>query len=268
MKSFSGKTALVTGASSGIGKAFAESLAKRGARLILVARSKDRLDTIAASLTAGGTKVDVIAMDLSVPAAAARLQAETMRLGLEVDLLVNNAGFGKWGKFLDFDAATYSEMMHLNMDAVVELCHVYLPAMTRRGDCAILNVGSTGSFVSLPWTAVYAATKAFVLSFSEALSYELRGRGVTVTALCPGNTESNFATTANASVVKGAGESDSAEMVANFGLDAVLAGQMTVIPGASNRLVAFLPRILSRARIVRIAGESWKKRLIERGMKL
>ena len=191
MKTFSGKTALVT-TWPGIGKVFAESLAKRGANLVLVARSQGRLDQLAATLRASGGKVDVVAADLSSPGAAARVHAETTRLGLEVDLLVNNAGFGKWGAFLDFDAPTYVEMMHLNMDAVVELCHAYLPSMTRRRDCAILNVGSTGSFISLPWTAVDAATKAFVLSFSEALGYELRDRDVTVMVLCPGQHRVEF----------------------------------------------------------------------------
>ena len=268
MKSFSGKTALVTGASSGIGKAFAESLARRGASLILVARSQDRLNELAEAIRTSGAKVDVIAMDLSIGGAAARLLSETNRLGKTVDVLVNNAGFGKWGNFLDVDESIYSEMMHLNMDAVVELCHAYLPAMIQRGDGAILNVGSTGSFVSLPWSAVYAASKAFVLSFSEALNYEMRRHGVQVTALCPGNTESNFAMVAHSAADKGKDAGDSPESVADFGLDAVLSGAMTAIPGRSNRLTAFLPRLLSRERTVRLVGETWRKRMAKRGIRI
>jgi short-subunit dehydrogenase len=129
-------------------------------------------------------------------------------------------------------------MVDLNIRAVVELCHVFLPAMASKGDCGILNVGSTGSFVPVPWAAVYGATKAFVLSFSEALYYEYRDRGVQVTALCPGNTESNFARVANAAAEKGAKAGDSPEMVADVGLDALLKGACSVIPGASNQQVA------------------------------
>ena len=269
MKSYSGKTALVTGASSGIGKAIAASLAARGARLILVARSKDKLEELAIQLRGpSGPEAVVIAMDLAAPGAAARLGEEAVRRGLTVDLLINNAGFGKWGNFLDesIEIETYAEMVDLNIRAVVELCHVFLPAMAARGDCGILNVGSTGSFVPVPWAAVYGATKAFVLSFSEALYYEYRDRGVQVTALCPGNTESNFARVANAAAEKGAKAGNSPEMVADVGLDALLKGACSVIPGASNQQVAWLPRLLSRKRVVTIAGETWRKTLRARGV--
>ena len=267
MKSYSGKTALVTGASSGIGKAIAASLAARGARLILVARSKEKLEELAIQLRGpSGPEPVVIAMDLAAPGAAVRLGEEAVRRGLTVDLLVNNAGFGKWGNFLDESVETYAEMVDLNIRAVVELCHVFLPAMAARGDCGILNVGSTGSFVPVPWAAVYGATKAFVLSFSEALYYEYRDRGVQVTALCPGNTESNFARVANAAAEKGAKAGNSPEMVANVGLDALLKGACSVIPGASNQQVAWLPRLLSRKRVVTIAGETWRKTLGARGV--
>ena len=266
MKSYSGKTSLVTGASSGIGKALAESLAARGSHLILVARSQDRLDELAAALRASrGVKVAVIALDLSRAGAAARLFAEVERQGLKVDLLVNNAGFGKWGRFEDDTLATYSEMMDLNMRAVVELCHLFMPGMASRGDCGVLNIGSTASFIPVPWSAVYGATKAFVLSFSEALSYEYRGKGVQITALCPGNTESNFANVANASAQKGKDVGDTPEMVADTGLDALLKGQGCVISG-KNQMVGWLPRFLSRQRVLSVAGETWKKRLIARGV--
>jgi short-subunit dehydrogenase len=267
MKTYAGKTALVTGASSGIGKALAEDLARRGARLILVARSKDRLDALANTLPArSGAAPVVIAMDLAEAGAATRLAAEADRLGLRVDLLVNNAGFGKWGNFLDETLATYAEMMDLNMRAVVELCHAFLPGMAARGDCGVLNVGSTASYIPVPWSAVYGATKAFVLSFSEALYYEYRRKGVQITVLCPGNTESNFAAVANANAAKGKDAGDSPESVAKVGLDALLKGECSVISGSSNRQVAFLPRILSRKRVVTIAGETWRKRLRARGV--
>ena len=208
MKSYSSKLSLVTGASSGIGKAIAADLASRGSNLILTARSKDRLEALAAELHADRRlKVEVITLDLAADGAPQRLFEEVGRRGLSVDLLVNNAGFGKWGSFLDDDRPTYAEMMSLNMRAVVGLCHLFLPSMTAKGDCGILNVGSTASFIPVPWSAVYGATKAFVLSFSEALAYEYRDRGVQVTILCPGNTQSNFSKVANAKAVKGENES-------------------------------------------------------------
>jgi short-subunit dehydrogenase len=117
-------------------------------------------------------KIEVIELDLAADGAPKRLFEEVGRRGLSVDLLVNNAGFGKWGHFLDDDRTTYAEMMSLNMRAVVELCHLFLPSMAAKGDCGILNVGSTASFIPVRWSAVYGATKAFVLSFSEALAYE------------------------------------------------------------------------------------------------
>jgi uncharacterized protein len=267
MKTYAGKTSLVTGASSGIGKAIAADLARRGSHLILAARSKDRLDALAGELRAShGLRVDALAADLAAEGAAERLFRGVADLGLSVDLLVNNAGFGKWGNFLDDEMNTYAEMLDLNMRAVVELCHVFLPSMTAKGDCAILNVGSTGSFVPVPWAAVYGATKAFVLSFSEALHYEFKDRGVQVTVLCPGNTASNFANVANANARKPPGEDDSPEWVARIGLDALLKGQCVVIPGLKNQQVAILSRILPRAQTLKIAGETWKKTLRGRGV--
>jgi short-subunit dehydrogenase len=268
MKSYAGKTALVTGASSGIGKAIAADLAGRGSNLVLTARSKDRLEEIAWALRAAhGVKIEVVALDLSLEGAAARLFQEVADRGLSVDLLVNNAGFGKWGNFLSDDLPTLAEMMTLNMRALVELCHLFLPSMAARGDCAILNIGSTGSFVPVPWSAVYGATKAFVLSFSEALNYEYKDNGVHVGVLCPGNTESNFAAVANAQAKKTEGESASAESVAKFGLDELLKGKCVMIPGGfANQQVTILPRVLPRARVVQIAGDTWKRRLLARGV--
>jgi len=263
MKSYAGKTALVTGASSGIGKAFAQRLASRGAKLILVARSKDRLDELAAQI--GGA--EVVALDLAEPSAAQSLFDEVARRHLSVDLLVNNAGFGKWGNFQDFDLATYAEMMNLNMRAVVALCHAFLPSMSAKGDCGILNVGSTGSLIPVPWSAVYGATKAFVLSLSEALYYEYKERGVMITALLPGATASNFASVANSAATKGDTPSDAPDMVADVGLDALLAGKCSVISGR-NQIVAWLPRLLSRQRIVSIAGNSWRKTLRSRSVQV
>lgn len=268
MKTYSGKTSLVTGASSGIGRALAESLAARGSNLILVARSRDKLEQVAAAVRASkGVKVAVIAADLAKTGAPAQVFAEVGRQALQVDLLVNNAGFGKWGRFEDDDLPTYDEMINLNIRAVVELCRLFMPGMAARGDCGVLNIGSTASFIPVPWSAVYGATKAFVLSLSEALSYEYKDKGVQVTVLCPGNTESNFAAVANAAANKDKDSGDSPEMVANVGLDALLKGQISVVSGR-NQMVAFLPRVLSRRRMLGFAGETWKKRLMARGVRV
>lgn len=267
MKSCSAKTALVTGASTGIGKAIAVDLAKRGAKLILVARSKDLLDQLATELQAGhGTDVTVIVMDLAKPGAAAQLFADVTARGLSVDLLINNAGFGKWGHFGDVDAATYADMVDLNIKAVVDLCHVFLPGMATRGDCGILNVASVAAFVPLPWSTVYAATKAFVLSFSEALYYEYRDKGVMISALCPGATNSQFAMTAYVSEANRASFGDSAESVAKVGLDALLAGKQSVIPGFANQFAAILPRLLPRSLALSVVATAWRQILKTRGL--
>ena len=198
----------MTGASTGIEKRSPPAWAC-GARLILAARSKEKLEELAIQLRGpSGPEAVVIAMDLAAPGAAVRLGEEAVRRGLTVDLLIDDAGFGKWGNFLDESVETYAEMVDLNIRAVVELCHVFLPAMAAKGDCGILNVGSTGSFVPVPWAAVYGATKAFVFSFSEALYYEYTDRGVQDTAHCPGNTGSDFARVANPAAENGAKAGD------------------------------------------------------------
>lgn len=187
------KAALITGASSGIGAEFARQLAARKSNLVLVARSEDKLIQLANEL--GRTHqitAQHVAIDLTSPDAARRLFEETQQRGLEIDLLINNAGFGSMGEFLQFDAARDREMIELNINSLVELTHYFLPPMRERKHGAILNVASTAAFQPVPYMATYAATKAFVLSFSEALWAENREHGVTVTALCPGVTDTNF----------------------------------------------------------------------------
>jgi short-subunit dehydrogenase len=269
MKSYASKTALVTGASTGIGKAIAVDLAQRGARLVLVARSGDLLEALATELRAAhGNDVTVIAMDLARPGAAAELYAAVTARGLTVDLLVNNAGFGKWGHFGDVDAKTYAEMIDLNIQTLVALCHAFLPEMTARGDCGILNIASVAAFIPIPWSTVYAATKAFVLSFSEALYYEYRDKDVMISALCPGATNSQFARVAHAADGNRAPFGDSAESVAKVGLDALLAGKASVIPGATNQFAAILPRLLPRRLSLIVIARAWRQILKSRGIKL
>ena len=187
------KTALITGASTGIGVVFARQLAQRQMELILVARSRDKLEQLAAELGEQyGVKVTVIVQDLTV-AGAGKLVYETVnQKGINVDLLVNNAGFGGYGAFSEQDLARQLEMIQLNNLVLVELTHYFLRPMLAGAGGAIINVASIAGFQPLPYLSVYAATKAFVLSFSESLWAENKDKGVEILALCPGPTESNF----------------------------------------------------------------------------
>jgi uncharacterized protein len=187
------QTVLITGASAGLGTGFARAFAARGDDLILVARRIDRLNALAAELSAKHQiKAHVFSLDLTEAGAVARLQIEIEDAGLAVTRLVNNAGFGLRGAFTEMDGPSQARMIDLNCRALVDLCHAFLPAMIKGGDGGILNVASTAAFQPGPWMAVYYASKAFVLHFSEALHDEVRGKGVKVAALCPGATKTEF----------------------------------------------------------------------------
>ncbi|GAA5074030.1 hypothetical protein HNP84_009436 [Thermocatellispora tengchongensis] len=186
-------TALVTGASSGIGAEFARQLAARGHDLVLVARSVDRLDALARELRAAhGIEAEVIGQDLASPGAAERVAAELEARGLTVDLLVNNAGFGTAGRFAEIPAERERDELMVNVVALVGLTHMVLPGMLARGRGAVVNIGSTAGFAISPYFATYAASKTFVLNFSLALWSELRGSGVKVLAVAPGPVETAF----------------------------------------------------------------------------
>jgi short-subunit dehydrogenase len=262
MRSYNGMTVLVTGASSGIGRAAAVDLAERGAHLILTARSEQALETLAAELKARSkVAVTPIAMDLAKPGAAQRLMDAVAAAGLSVDVLINNAGFGKWGDLLSIEADANAEMIQLNITALVELTRLCLPTMLARKTGGVINVASTAAFAPLPYAAVYSASKTFVLYFSEAIWGECRGRGVHVLALCPGGTATNFAAVASESAALGGKRPgmDSAEGVAKQGLDAFLARKTYLITAKSNRNLAWLPRLLTRKQLVISAGARWKK---------
>jgi len=186
-------TALVTGASSGIGAEIARLLAEKGHGVTLVARREDRLAALAQELESKRhVRAEVVACDLSDAASRERLLETVRTRELDVDILVNNAGFGSAGNFQDLDLENELQMVRTNVDAVVHLCGAYVPAMVGRGRGAVLNVASVAGFQPLPRQATYAASKAFVLSFTEALSSDLKGTGVTATALCPGPVKSEF----------------------------------------------------------------------------
>jgi short-subunit dehydrogenase len=184
---------LITGASSGIGEAFARKLAAQGRNVLLVARSEDKLITLCNELgRMNSIRAQHIAMDLSEPESPARLFEEVQKRGLTVEMLINNAGFGAFGDFAKIDLDRQLNMIDLNIKALVDLTYRFLAPMRERSQGAIINVASTAGFQPVPFMATYAATKAFVLSFSEALWEENRTYGVTVMALCPGVTETNF----------------------------------------------------------------------------
>ena len=242
---------LITGASAGLGAEFAKQCTKRDEPLVLVARRRDRLEALAADI---GGAPHILAADLAQPGAAASLIAEIEAEGLSVGTLINNAGFGLAGKFADRPLARLGEMIDLNITALVELCHLALPAMQARGDGAILNVASTAAFVPGPNMAVYYASKAFVLSFTEALHHELKGTGIRVTALCPGPTESEFSVVAESRSATLERMKGPADAVVRAGLEGLDRNQAVVVPGWKNKMTASMPRFLPRATVRKLVG--------------
>jgi short-subunit dehydrogenase len=245
-------TALITGASSGIGLEMARLMAADKVDLVLVARSEDKLQVLADELKSKHeVAVQVVAVDMaSLDAAQTVVDALA---GKPIDYLVNNAGFGDFGAFVERDWVKLNEMLQLNITALTQLTHLLLPAMVARSSGRILNVASTAAFQPGPWMAVYYATKAYVLSFSDALSYELRKTGVSVTTLCPGATVSGFQALAemeNSKLVRGK-KLPTADEVASFGYQKMLAGRGVVIHGLFNWLLAQSVRITPRAIILR-----------------
>ena len=245
------KVTLITGASAGLGVEFARQLSGRGQRLVLVARRKDRLDTLAKEL--GNARA--VAIDLSKSGAAAKLLADLKAAGEEVDTLINNAGFGLVGRFAELDARRERQMIDLNVGTLTDLCRAVAPAMIKRKSGGILNVASTAAFQPGPNMAVYFATKAFVLSLTEALHEELKPHGVHVSALCPGPTRTEFGEVAG---FGGNGLFDRVAMespeVVAAGLDGLDRNRAVVVPGFANKAGAFSTRFAPRSVVRRIAG--------------
>jgi short-subunit dehydrogenase len=242
------ETALITGASSGIGLELAKLFAADGARLILVARSVDKLEQIAAELRARqGADVRVLGKDLSVPGAARELFSEATADGTQIDALVNNAGFGKLARFHEIDVEDYVRMLELNVVALTELTRLCLPGMLERRRGCILNLGSTASFQPGPHAAVYYATKAYVRFLSEALSEELSGTGVTATCLCPGPTETGFGEVSSMQHTLLFRHAMRVEPVARAGYRAMRRGRTTIVTGAGNKLLALSSKFMPGA---------------------
>jgi short-subunit dehydrogenase len=250
------QTALITGASTGIGYELAKIFAAEQYDLVLVARNEERLHAVKKELEArNGISARVLAADLADPAAPATIHDLLQREGVQIDVLVNNAGFGQYGDFHRGDLRRYLDMVQVNITALVHLTGLFLPGMVARRKGRVLNVASTAGFQPGPLMAVYYATKAMVVSFSNAIHAELAGTGVTVTTLCPGPTRTEFhvrAETGRSRLFRGP-MMMKADAVARAGYDAMQRGKMVVIPGAVNNMLMFsATRLLPRAWVTRM----------------
>jgi short-subunit dehydrogenase len=256
---FRGKWALVTGASSGIGSELARELARNGAKLILTARRKDRLEALAAELTAQGAEVRIVTADLIDPNAPQAIYDATVGAGLAVEILINNAGLGQYGYMHTGDAAQEIGQIRVNCEAMVRLTRLFVSAMVERRRGWILVLASTASFQPVPFLSTYAATKAFDRFFALGLAEELAPFGVKVTALCPGPTESEFFDVAGASKFRGRGVQP-ANKVAQLAIEALAHGKRTIIPYFGGRLsalaVRFMPTSLITWVIAKVARQA------------
>jgi short-subunit dehydrogenase len=252
-------TTLITGASSGIGEAFARKLAARGRNVLLVARSEDKLITLCNELgRLNSIRAQYVGIDLSLPDSPKELFEETQRRGLAIDMLVNNAGFGSFGDFSKLDLARELNMIDLNVKSLVELTHRFLTPMRQRRQGAIVNVASTAGFQAVPFMATYAATKAFVLTFSEALWEENRPHGIHVMALCPGVTETNFFEAARGTKPP-ARVAQSPEDVVETALRGLNSGRSHIVSGWTNFMMTEAERFVPRSLVVRAAGKMMRK---------
>jgi uncharacterized protein len=257
---WSGKWALVTGASAGIGKAFAEELAAGGTNLVLTARRADRLENLASKLRAAH-KIDaeIFPADLAQPNAPDELLHFTLKRNLLIDLLINNAGFGAYGELTAVSVDRLLEMIQVNCAAVVHLTHLFLASMVQRRKGDILIVSSTAAFQAVPYISTYAATKAFDLLFAEGLAEEMKPHGIRVCALCPGSTESEFREVANQTQAPAANRrQEPADKVVRNGLKALAEGRSFVISGVGNYLGATVQRLVPRRVVTSIAAKLFR----------
>ena len=252
------KTALITGASGGIGKEFAQIFAKKGYNLVLVARNEGKLEQIAKSYEKEyDIRVTVLPFDLSQTNSASKLYSEITDRKIQIDILINNAGFGDYGNFVECKLDRTTVMINLNITTLTELSLLFVKEMKKRNSGKILNIASTASFQPVPKFAVYAATKSYVLIFTEALHYELKGTKVSASVLCPGPTSTGFEKSAN---MKGSKLFKSGVMnsmvVAKIGYNGLMQNKMTIIPGFKNKVMAILSNMTpSRNLLVLISGK-------------
>jgi short-subunit dehydrogenase len=257
---FRGKWALVTGASSGIGEQFARQLAARGAHVVLVARSKGKLEALAEELRKSGGEARVLPVDLAESGAGGRLFEQLRAAGVAVEHLINNAGVGDAAYFARSDLERQRNVLRLNCEAVVELTHRFLPAMIERGSGGVVQVASIQAFTPVPGMAVYSASKSFVRVFSEALADELRGTGVRMMVLCPGHVESGF------QEASGFAQPDfsmpgqlTAEETVRAALDGYARGKRVFVPGGVNRMGVAAAKVAPSGFVTRTAGRMMRK---------
>ena len=269
MSIYRGKKVLITGASSGIGFALAEELAKRGSEVLISARSRDKLETLAQKIENLGGDAHIFVEDLSQPNSGSELFDQIRSAGHSIDILINNAGYGRWGEFTSHERDDYLKMLQLNITTLTDLCHLYIPDMITRGGGGIINVGSMASLSPIPYASVYSSSKAYVLMFSEAIRYEYRDQGIKVMALLPGGTESEFAKVAtekseklteryNKRSTAGEGMQTSHEVALEC-LDAFEKNKQYILCGAKNRVLYMFARFMSRQRVLEMIGGMFKK---------
>ena len=274
MYSYKGKLALVTGASTGIGYAIAKELARRGANLILsaTARSEDKLHELSSEIKDLGSECHIFLEDLSRLNSGRSLYDQIKLQNLHVDLLINNAGYGRWGTFHEVEMEDYADMIQLNITSLSELSHLFIPDMISEGEGGVINVGSVASLTPVPYSSVYAATKAYVLSLSEGLRYEYRNSNIRIMALLPGATVSNFGQVATAKSDKlrerlnkrskrsAAGTVfQTSHEVAVECLDGFTKDKQFIIPGKGNRRTALITKFMPRAKVLNTVGSLFKK---------
>lgn len=240
---FNGRWALVTGASAGIGIALARELASRGAKLILTARRTERLQAMATEFAGKGTEVRTVTADLNDPNGPQQIYDATVAAGIQVDILINNAGLGQYGAFAESPAEQELSQVRVNCEAMVRLSRLFVPHMVERRRGWVMILASTASFQPVPYLSTYAATKAFDRFFALGLEAEVARFGVKVTALCPGPTESEFFEVARSENFMPGGR-QSAKEVARLGVDALARGQRTIVPYFGGRAIALLTRFL------------------------
>jgi hypothetical protein len=255
------QTALITGASVGIGYELAKQFARGGYNVLLVARNHDRLAAVCEEIKGMGVQADWVARDLSQPDGAIGVYADTLERKIEVDVVVNNAGFGALGRFDEIDLQRQIDMVQVNIATLMELTHRFLPGMVQRGQGGVLNVASTAAYQAGPLMAVYYASKAFVLSFTEAIAEELKGTGLKVSALCPGPTSSEFRSRAKLDAPDAPVTQSkliptmTAEAVAAAGYRGWRRGKRIVVPGLMNKLGVQGTRLGTRRFATKIAGK-------------
>ena len=274
MYSYKGKLALVTGASTGIGYAIAKELARRGANLILSAtvRSEDKLHELSSEIKDLGSECHIFLEDLSRLNSGRSLYDQIKLQNLHVDLLINNAGYGRWGTFHEVEMEDYADMIQLNITSLSELSHLFIPDMISVSEGGVINVGSVASLTPVPYSSVYAATKAYVLSLSEGLRYEYRNSNIRIMALLPGATVSNFGQVATAKSDKlrerlnkrtkrsatGTVFQTSHEVAVEC-LDGFTKDKQFIIPGKGNRRTALITKFMPRTKVLNTVGSLFKK---------